>query len=126
MDVSTALNAASATLQILIPYVKDLGEGVTKKAGEALFSWLRSKFQPASEGAEALEALQKQPDNTSASHTLQTSLTQLLSARPELLAELQAVLRYCHSSQASAVINQQAGDRATQFGQVFGDVTFKR
>lgn len=107
-----------------------LSETVVKDAYAGLKALLVRKFGASGELPRAVEAVEARPDSPGRQQTLVEELavspaatdTEVLAA----LARLQAALEEVGATRGGerASIRQQAGDHATQIGQVRGDVHF--
>jgi len=114
----------------IVVAASQLGETVVKDAYAGLKALIVRKFGKGSEVHKAVEAVEARPESAGRQQTLSEELAAAPAARdPELLAAvaaLQATLDKLASAQGGAtqrtVIRQQAGDNATQIGQVRGNV----
>ncbi len=111
-----------------------LGETVVRDAYAGLKALIVRKFGQGSEVHKAVEAVEARPESAGRQVTLGEELAAVPAARdPELLAAvaaLQATLDKLAAAPGGAgprtVIRQQAGDNATQIGQVQGNVHLGR
>lgn len=95
MDASTLASSAVATL---VPYLAKAGNAVAEKAGSAavddtakLFSWLKSKL--VAHRGEALDDLTAAPSDADNQAVLRTQLRKALEDQPELMVDLDAMLK---------------------------------
>ena len=107
-----------------------LSETVVKDAYAGLKALIVRKFGGSGELPRALEAVEVRPDSPGRQQTLGEELAaSSAAADPEVLAalaRLQAALEKVAATPGGGgtVIRQQAGDHATQIGQVHGNVHF--
>jgi hypothetical protein len=117
----------------IVVAASQLGETVVRDAYAGLKALIVRKFGKGSEVEKAVEAVEARPDSAGRQQTLDEELAAAPAARdPELLAAvaaLQAALEKLAAAPgggARTVVRQQAGDHATQIGQVHGDVRIGR
>lgn len=108
-----------------------LGENVIKDAYTALKAAIAHKCGVESEVVKAIENLEEKPNSTGRKETLKEELAdakvekdlQIVEIAQDLLDKL---TEFEAKNSSSTIIQQQAGDNATQIGQVGGDVNIKR
>ena len=108
-----------------------LGENVIKDAYNALKAAIAHKCGVDSSVIEAIENLEKKPESTGRKETLKEEIesaaidkdAKIIKLAQSLLDELRKLDTSQDTPGSSTVIRQQAGNNATQFGQVSGDVT---
>ena len=115
----------------IVVAASQLGETVVKDAYAGLKAIIVRKFGKGSEVDKAVEAVEKKPDSSGRQQTLAEELAATPAARdPEILAAVAALQKAVEQLAAQGggsertSIRQQAGDKATQIGQVKGDVHF--
>jgi hypothetical protein len=97
---------ATTAVGLLIPSLK---KGFTKKPS----------------AQEALDDLEKSPEDPDLQAVLRVQLKKTLEEDKTFAAQIKQLLQEAQKTEAGAtIIKQVAGDNAKQFGQVFGDVTF--
>lgn len=121
-----ALGALATTaVNLVLPYLGKAGEAFSEKAGEKLFEYLKARFEKKPAAAQALEELEKTPQDTARQQAVHAYVQDLLAQDSAALQQLQALLAELRDRQAPAVaIQQNAGNSAKQFGQVIGNVSF--
>lgn len=108
------VTASVAAVALVTPYLAKMGEAAAEKIGEAgaeaaakVIGWLRSKLTAG--GREALQDLEKMPDNADRQGALRVQVEKILARQPELLAELQALLPPEAIESAGAMIQDVSG-----------------
>ena len=88
---------AAAAVALIAPYLAKMGEKAAEKAGEAsveaagkVFGWLRAKLS--GRAREALDDLEKSPDDADNQADLRKQLAKAMEADPSLVDELRALL----------------------------------
>ncbi len=110
-----------------------LGETVVGDAYAGLKALIVRRFGQGSEVHRAVDAVEARPESSGRRQVLEEELAATPAARdPELLAALAALQSALEragggsGAGARTTIRQQAGDHATQIGQVHGDVRLDR
>lgn len=124
MSVELAV-AAAAAVNLVTPYIAEAGKGAAKKIGEdsvasagRLLGWLRERLT--GRAKEALDDLEGNPASEDNQADLRKQLAKLLAEKPELLAELRALLPADPAEAAGAMHQTVQGERA-KGAQVRGD-----
>lgn len=126
MDIQTISIIATSTIAFLSPYLVKVGETAAEKLGSEIYQMLKIRFAQKPGAQEALADLEKSPEDHDLQATLRVQLKKLLAEDEGFAIELQQLLKEVSKTESgSTIIKQVAGDNAKQFGQVFGDVTFK-
>ncbi|MDX1999758.1 MAG: hypothetical protein SF066_18710 [Thermoanaerobaculia bacterium] len=116
---------ASTAVSLVLLYLGKAGEALSEKAGEKVFEYLRARFEKRPAAIEALGELEKAPRDAARRQAVQAHVQDLLTEDSAALAEVQRLLAETGARQAPAVaIQQNAGNKAVQLGQVFGNVSF--
>jgi len=125
MDPQTISVIATTAVGVLSPYLAKAGEVAATKVGEDIYQALKARFGEKPAAQEALADLEKAPDDGDFQAALRVQLKKLLAEDETFAAQLQQSLQEAGETEAGAtIIKQIAGDKAKQFGQVFGNVTF--
>lgn len=125
LDPATISVLVSAAVGFLTPYLTKAGEAVAKKTGEDVYQALKARFIKKPAAQEALNDLEKTPQDPDLQAALRVQLRKLLEEDETFSAHLQEVLKKAQGTEEGAtIIKQMAGDNAKQFGQVFGNITF--
>lgn len=141
MDASTIATLASATVSLLAPYLKSLGEALVKKAGEEvgketgstawnkareLFETIKAKFSTKPSAVEALDDLAKSPDDGDSQAAVRHQLKKVMSSDEDFAKELAHILKEAADAGADTVFHTTIyGEvkKLVQMGNVYGDVT---
>jgi hypothetical protein len=118
----------------IVAALGQLGADVIKNAYDALKAAIAEKCGVDSDVTEAIHNLEKKPESTGRKETLREEVeATVLEGDSEILELVQTLLEEIKNldtsndiSHSSTVIAQEAGDNATQIGQVSGDVSIKR
>ena len=109
MDPATL---AAAAIAAALPYVAALGKEAAKSAagaaGKSVWEWVKSKLTSEA-GKEAVNDLEKAPDDAGNRKAAEAVLSRFLKADPSALAEL------------SQLLEKAAGASTAQTANVFGD-----
>jgi hypothetical protein len=125
MDPQVIGVVATTAVGFLVSYLAKAGEVVVKQAGEDIYQAIKARFSKKPAAQEALVDLAKAPDDADLQASLRVQLKKLLAEDAAFAGQLQDLLQEAGGTEAGAtIIRQVAGDHATQFGQVFGNVTF--
>ena len=125
MDPATISVLATTAVGFLSPYLAKTGEAVAKTIGEDVYQALKTRFSKRPIAEEALIDLVKVPQDADLQAMLRVQLRKLLEEDEAFALHLQQVLKEAESTEAGAtIIKQMAGDKAKQFGQVFGNISF--
>jgi hypothetical protein len=88
---------AATAVALVAPYIKTMGQAAAKKAGEEaaeaggkIFCWMRAKLT--GRAREALDDLEKAPEDEGNQADLRKQLAKALEASPGLAEELRAML----------------------------------
>lgn len=101
---------STAVVAFLSPYLVEGGKAAAKKAGEALWSALRKRFEGKPAAKEAMDDMQKAPQDQDAQAVLRVQLKKALAEDADFLAQIAKLLE---EAQAEA---QAAGVQVTVRG----------
>jgi hypothetical protein len=122
LDASTAA-AVSTAISLILPYLKNAADATSKKAGEAVFEWLRHRLFSSAVKSSALTELRLNPDDSPNQDKLRQEMIDQLNLRQDLLLELKSLLQKVDADRyPPSVVKQRAGEHSVQFGTVFGNV----
>jgi len=112
MDISVVTTIASATISLLVPYLKKAGEKVGEKVGEAawdktrkLYDTVKAKFATKPDGAKVINALEKSPDDRDIQAAVRFHLKDMMIADESLARELAIILKEASEAGADTVFN---------------------
>jgi type II secretory pathway pseudopilin PulG len=125
MDPQVIGIVATTAVGFLASYLTKASEATVKLAGEDIYQAIKARLTKKPAAQEALGDLAKAPDDADLQASLRVQLKKLLAEDADFAGQLQRLLQEAGGTEAGAtIIRQTAGDHATQFGQVFGNVTF--
>lgn len=125
MDPQTITVLTSTAVGILSSYLAKAGESAAKKIGEDIYDVLKGRFEKKPAAQEVLTDLEKSPEDTDIQGAMRIQLKKLLQEDEAFATQLQETLTKAGKTEAGAtIIQQHAGDNATQIGQIYGDVKF--
>lgn len=111
----------------LVAYLTKEGGNATGQTGQTLYQILDTKLASYPAAQEALADLVTAPTDADFQTVLRVQLKKVLSANVDLRTRLQQTLPSASDiDTGKTTIHQMAGDNATQFGQVQGDVKIRR
>lgn len=140
MDTTVIATIASATVSLLVPYLKSIGEEFAKKIGEEIGSktgetaWskakllcekVKAKFSAKPETAKVMSAIEKVPDNTDTQAAMRFHLKDMMTADKNFARELADILKQASDAGADTIFHTTIfGDvqKLVQMGHVYGDV----
>lgn len=140
MDTTVITTIASATVSLLAPYLKSVGEEFAKKAGEEigsktgesawskakhLYERVKAKFSSKPETAKVMNALEKAPDDADTQAAIRFHLKDIMTADESFAKELANILRQASDAGADTIFHTTIfGDvqKLVQMGNVYGDV----
>jgi len=140
MDTTVIATIASATVSLLVPYLKSIGEEFAKKIGEEIGSktgetaWskakllcerVKAKFSSKPETAKVMSALEKAPDDTDTQAAVRFHLKDMMVADESFGKELAEILKQASDAGADTIFHTTIfGDvqKLVQMGNVYGDV----
>ena len=140
MDASAIATIASSTVSLLAPYLKSLGEGFAKKAGEEigvkaggtalskakqLYETVKAKFSPNPDTAKIIKALEKTPDDADVQAATRFQLKEMMVTDEALAKDLAIILKEATDAGADAIFQTTIyGNvkKLVQMGNVYGDV----
>lgn len=124
MDLASIGVISSTAIGFLIPYFKKAGESTAKGIGEDLYKILKNRISKKPAAKEALDDLEKTPDDSDLQATLRVQIKKLLAEDDTFALELQRLLSEAEKTETGAInIKQTAGDNAIQVGKVDGNFT---
>lgn len=124
MDTQTINSVAAAAVGFLVPYLTGAGEAAAKKIGEDIYQAIKTRFGKKPTAQETLADLKQTPEDRDKQAALRVQLKKVLAEDETLAKQLLRLLKEADKTEeGSTIIRLSAGDNATQFGQVFGDVT---
>lgn len=139
MDTTVIATIASATVSLLVPYLKSIGEEFAKKIGEEIGSktgetaWskakllcekVKAKFSKP-ETAKVMSAIEKAPDDTDTQAAMRFHLKDMMTADETFARELADILKQASDAGADTIFHTTIfGDvqKLVQMGNVYGDV----
>jgi hypothetical protein len=140
MDTTVIATIASATISLLVPYLKSMGEEFAKKIGEEIGSktgetaWskakllcekVKAKFSAKPETAKVMSALEKAPDDADTQAAVRFHLKDMMTADESFAKELAVILKQASDAGADTIFHTTIfGDvqKLVQMGNVYGDV----
>jgi hypothetical protein len=140
MDANIIATIASATVSLLIPYLKNFGEGLAKKAGEEigsksgetaiskaklLYETIKAKFSAKPDMAKTINAFEKSPDDGDTQATVRFQLKDTMATDESFALELANILKEASEAGADTIFHTTIlGDvqNLVQMGNVYGDV----
>jgi hypothetical protein len=140
MDPITISTIASASVSLIIPYLKSFGEGLAKKIGEEvgsesgkaawsktkhLYETVKAKLSAKPDMAKAITSLEKSPDDSDTQAALRFQLKDIMSTDEGFARELANILKEASELGTDTMFNTTIlGDvqNLIQMGNVFGDV----
>ncbi len=140
MDTTAIATIASATVSLLVPYLKSLGEELAKKAGEEigaqagktawgkakqLYETIKAKFSPKLDTAKLVSALEKSPDDGDTQAAVRFQLKEMMASDESFAKELANILKEASEAGADTIFQTTImGDvqKLVQIGNVYGDV----
>lgn len=140
MDAITIATIASATVSLLVPYLKSFGEGLAKKAGEEigsksgetalskakyLYETVKAKFSAKPDTAKAINALEKSPDDGDTQAVVRFQLKDIMATDESFANELASILKEASEAGVDIVFNTTiSGDvqNLVQIGKVIGNL----
>jgi hypothetical protein len=126
MDPVTVSVIATTTVGVLSSFLAKAMEAAASKVGGDLYQILKDRLSKKPAAQEALADLEKVPEDTDRQAALRVQLKKLMTEDESLARQLEQLLKNAAGTEAGAtVIKQVAGDNAKQFGQVFGNITFR-
>jgi hypothetical protein len=127
MDPQTINIVAATAVGILSSFLAKAGEAATKKVGEDIYQAVKARLGKKSATQETLTDLEKAPNDADFQAALRVQLRKLMAEDQTFAAQLHDLLQEAGNTRSGALIIQQvAGDNAKQFGQVFGNITFRQ
>lgn len=140
MDATAIATIASATVSLLVPYLKSLGDELAKKAvgeigskagGNAwnkaarLYTNVKTKFLAKPETAKVLNAFQKTPDDKDMQVVIGFHLKDVMETDDIFAHELAETLKQASDADVDSIFNTTIyGDvqKLVQIGTVYGNV----
>ncbi len=140
MDTSAIATIASATVSLLVPYLKSLGEEFVKKVGgemgtksgdtawnkaRQLCETVKAKFTPKPEAAKIIKALESSPDDADTQAAVRFQLKEMMTQDENFAKELANVIKEASEAGADAVFQTTIFgnvQKLVQTGNVYGDV----
>jgi len=140
MDITVIATIASASVSLLVPYLKSMGEEFAKKVGEEIGSktgetaWskakllcekVKAKFSAKPETSKVMTALEKAPDDADTQAAVRFHLKDIMTADEGFAKELVDILRQASDAGADTIFHTTIyGDvhKLVQMGNVYGDV----
>jgi hypothetical protein len=142
MDAVAIASIAGAAVSLIVPFIKNIGESMTKKAGEAIgtkigdSAWAKAKqlhdtvkaklcSQP--DSMKVISALEKTPDDADAQAAVRFHLKQLMILDENFARELAVMLREASETGVDAVFHTTvSGDveKLVEIGAIYGNVEF--
>lgn len=122
MDPVTVSALAATAVSFLGKFLSHATEGAASKAGEAVFSALKSKCLSDRSKQEALEDFAREPSDEDLGASLRVQLKKLLQSDPQFAAQISDLLKAEGAGSTVNTVTQAAGSHSTQVGVVYGDV----
>jgi hypothetical protein len=140
MDTTVIATIASASVSLLVPYLKSMGEEFAKKVGEEIGSktgetaWskakllcekVKAKFSAKPETSKVMTALEKAPDDADIQAAVRFHLKDIMTADEGFAKELLDILKQASDAGADTIFHTTIyGDvhKLVQMGNVYGDV----
>ena len=142
MDTIVIATIASSTISLLVPYLKLVGEGIAKKAGEEIggkaggVAWskakqlhdtVKAKLSSKPDVAKVIEMLEKTPNDEDTQAAIRFHIKEAIGSDEKFGKELAAILKDATDAGADNVFQTNvAGNvqKLVQMGNVYGDVKF--
>jgi len=140
MDTIAIATIASATVSLLVPYLKSLGEELTKKAGgeigakvgeaawikaKQLYGTVKAKFASNPNTAKVISALEKSPDDEDTQAAVRFHLEAMMASDEGFAKELANLLKEASEAGADTIFQTTIMgnvQKLVQMGNVYGDV----
>ncbi len=127
MEPAAIAVLASTTVDFLKPFLMKVGETAVQTVGQKLFELLNERLKPETAAKEAMDDLQKTPNDDDIQAQMRVQLKKLLAEDTDLAAQIAEITKEANETEPGAtIINQAAGKNAIQFGQNYGQVKIKR
>lgn len=140
MDATAIATIASATVSLLAPYLKSLGEQLAKKAGEEigakagetawgkakqLYETLKAKFASKPDTAKVISALEESPNDEDTQAAVRFHLKEMMASDESFAKELANLLKEASEAGADTIFQTTIMgnvQKLVQMGNVYGDV----
>lgn len=140
MDAITISTIASTAVSLLVPFLKSVIEGISKKAGEEIGSktgnlaWekakqlhetIMTKSSSTPEVTKIVNALEKNPDDSDTQAALRFQIKDMLAKDEHFAKELALILKEASEAGADTVFQTTIMgnvQKLVQMGNVYGDV----
>lgn len=142
MDATAIATIARATVSLLVPYLKSLGEELAKKTGEEigekagetawdkarqLYETVKAKFSSKPSSANVIKALEESPDDEETQAAVRFQLKEEMASDERFAKELANILKEASEAGADTIFQTTIMgnvQRLVQMGNVYGDVQF--
>lgn len=140
MDAIAISGIASAVVSLLVPFLKSLVEGMSKKAGEEigskasnlawektrkLYEIIKAKFSSTPETSKTIIALEQMPDDNDTQAAIRFQLKDMLTNDDGFAKELAILLKEASDAGVDTVFHTTVMgnvQKLVQMGNVYGDV----
>ena len=139
MDAIAIATIASATVELLAPYLKSLGEELAKKAGgeigakvgetaldkaKQLYEIVKAKFAPKPDAAKVISALEKSPNDEDTQAAVRFHLKEMMASDESFAKELANLLKEASEAGADTIFQTTITGSVQKLSQmgVYGDV----
>ena len=136
MDTLAITTIASATVSLLSPYLKLVGENLAKEIGsqagktawekaKQLYETVKSKFSAKPDTAKVIIALEKSPNDNDTQAAVRFHLKEIMEADNDFAKELANLLKETSEAGADTIFHTTINgnvQKLVQMGNVYGDV----
>jgi hypothetical protein len=126
MDPQILSSIVATIVGYLVGFLTKTGEGFAKKAGEDLFTIVKSKMQKNPSGQEAFQDFQQNPNDPDYQAALRIQIKKQMEKDEEWADQIYELLKSIEDSKKIQLTKQEARDNAIQVGEVKGELTINQ